>query len=118
MDILDLNKAQAVQQNEQEVEDKEKESKEPVVLEDLSALAWLELEEFSRLSGLPKERILELVNLGKIKSKISHNKLLIDATVSYTHLTLPTNRKVENTIGAGHLTKTNISRYWSYTERA
>ncbi|MGL2810994.1 DUF3972 domain-containing protein, partial [Helicobacter pylori] len=29
MDILDLNKAQAVQQNEQKVEDKEKESKEP-----------------------------------------------------------------------------------------
>ncbi len=80
MDILDLNKAQAVQQNEQETENKEQESKEPVVLEDLSALAWLELEEFSRLSGLPKERILELVNIGKIKSKISHNKLLIDAS--------------------------------------
>ncbi|WP_229303919.1 DUF3972 domain-containing protein [Helicobacter pylori] len=94
MDILDLNKAQATQQNEQEVEDKEKESKEPVVLEDLSALAWLELEEFSRLSGLPKERILELVNLGKIKSKISHNKLLIDASSGTNALI----KKVENNL--------------------
>ncbi|GAA7919178.1 hypothetical protein BB419_04260 [Helicobacter pylori] len=94
MDILDLNKVQATQQNEQEVEDKELESKEPVVLEDLSALAWLELEEFSRLSGLPKERILELVNLGKIKSKISHNKLLIDASSGTNALI----KKVENNL--------------------
>ncbi|GAA8654013.1 hypothetical protein Hpoki265_13810 [Helicobacter pylori] len=55
MDILDLNKAQAVQQNEQEVEDKERESKEPVVLEDLSTLAWIELEEFSRLKKAVKK---------------------------------------------------------------
>lgn len=94
MDILDLNKAQAVQQNEQEVEDKEQEFKEPVVLEDLSALAWIELEEFSRLSGLPKERILELVNIGKIKSKISNNKLLIDASSGTNALI----KKVENNL--------------------
>lgn len=94
MDILDLNKAQAVQQNEQEKEDRERESKEPVVLEDLSALAWIELEEFSHLSGLPKERILELVNIGKIKSKISDNKLLIDASSGTNALI----KKVENNL--------------------
>ncbi|WP_033773335.1 DUF3972 domain-containing protein [Helicobacter pylori] len=94
MDILDLNKAQAAQQNEQEIEIKEKESQEPVVLEDLSALAWLELEEFSHLSGLPKERILELVNIGKIKSKISNNKLLIDASSGTNALI----KKVENNL--------------------
>ncbi|AFI05543.1 DUF3972 domain-containing protein [Helicobacter cetorum] len=88
MDILDLEKTKA------QVTSKEQDDRESVGLEDLSALAWLELEEFSHLSGLSKERILELVNAGKIQSRKSGDKLLIDASSGTNALI----KKVENNL--------------------
>lgn len=65
-----------------------------MVLEDLSVLVWFELEEFSCFLGFFKERILELVNFGKIKSKISSNKFLIDVSSGINVLI----KKVENSL--------------------
>ncbi|WP_419470992.1 DUF3972 domain-containing protein [Helicobacter cetorum] len=64
------------------------------MLEDLSALAWVEVAEFSTLSGLSEERIIELVNEGKIQSKKSGSKLLIDVSSGTNALV----KRVENNL--------------------
>ncbi|WP_104748463.1 DUF3972 domain-containing protein [Helicobacter cetorum] len=91
MDILNLDKAK--QSMTEEISGTSK-SSEQVIPEDLSALAWVELAEFSNLSGLSKERVLELVNEGKIQSKKSGSKLLVDASSGTNALI----KKVENNL--------------------
>ncbi len=55
---------------------------------------WLELEEFSKLSGLNETKILELVNDGSIKSKKDGDKTFIDASSGTSALV----KKVESNL--------------------
>ncbi|AFI04829.1 hypothetical protein HCW_07860 [Helicobacter cetorum MIT 00-7128] len=91
MDILNLDKVEkGLEEETTKVLDEDKQA----ILEDLSALAWVEVAEFSTLSGLSEERIIELVNEGKIQSKKSGSKLLIDVSSGTNALV----KRVENNL--------------------
>nr|WP_104712819.1 DUF3972 domain-containing protein [Helicobacter cetorum] len=91
MDILNLDKVEkGLEEETTKVLDEDKQA----IPEDLSALAWVEVAEFSTLSGLSEERIIELVNEGKIQSKKSGSKLLIDVSSGTNALV----KRVENNL--------------------
>lgn len=52
----------------------------PVSFETRSNATWMSLEEFLKLSGLPQEKVLSLIESKNILSKKEGDKILIDAT--------------------------------------
>ncbi len=52
----------------------------PAPLETKSNATWMSLEEFLKLSGLPQEKVLALIESGNILSKKEGDKIFIDAT--------------------------------------
>lgn len=58
---------------------------------------WVELEEFAKISGLPKEKVLELVANGSLKSKQESDKFFIEASTSASAVVPVKNSSVTET---------------------
>lgn len=80
-----LQETQTAQQNSaptnpQSAQNTQASTTAPTPLETKSNATWMSLEEFLKLSGLPQEKVLALIESGNILSKKEGDKILIDAT--------------------------------------